>query len=443
MNGGIIKAFDDNLVLRAATAADANKLAEFNAWIHSDDGPEKPEQTLGVWTCDLLLGSHPTFKPGLTTIVEDSSNGMVVSTALIIPQVWAYEGIPFGVGRPELIATHPDYRGRGLVRAQMDTLHEWSAALGHKMQAITGIPWFYRQFGYEMGLDLGGGREAYHASIPALKPGEIENYTFRPATLDDVPFFVSNYGLTTQGERLVCLRSSEEWAYEIAGKSIDNHNRMVILMIENRDKRPVGYAVHPQRLSGRLMELYFAGITGESTWHAVTPALLRHLQSTGNDYAQRSGEVCDGVYLSLGPTHPIYEIFTSSLPKKRNPYAWYVRIANLPDFISTIAPVMEKRLLQSHLRGFSGEVRLSFYRSGVRLVFDDGRLSGCEVWQPGPEEGGDARFPDLTFLSLLCGRRSFRELENCFPDCFAKNDETASLLNALFPAQPSNVWGIE
>jgi hypothetical protein len=34
----------------------------------------------------------------------------------LISQIWAYEGIPFGVGRPELVGTLPEYRNRGLVR---------------------------------------------------------------------------------------------------------------------------------------------------------------------------------------------------------------------------------------------------------------------------------------------------------------------------------------
>ena len=37
-------------------------------------------------------------------------------------QTWTYGGVPFEVGRPELVATHPDYRRRGLVRAQFEAV---------------------------------------------------------------------------------------------------------------------------------------------------------------------------------------------------------------------------------------------------------------------------------------------------------------------------------
>ena len=42
---------------------------------------------------------------------------------------------------------------RGLARAQMELLHRWSADRGEKVIGITGIPWYYRQFGDAMALE--------------------------------------------------------------------------------------------------------------------------------------------------------------------------------------------------------------------------------------------------------------------------------------------------
>ena len=41
-----------------------------------------------------------------------------------------------------------------LSRIQFEEVHKWSAERGETVQAITGIPFYYRQFGYEMALDL-------------------------------------------------------------------------------------------------------------------------------------------------------------------------------------------------------------------------------------------------------------------------------------------------
>ena len=88
----------------------------------------------------------------------------------LIPQTWTYEGIEFGVGRPELVGTAPEFRNRGLVRAQFDEVHKWSAERGHMVQVITGIPYYYRLFGYEMALDLAGRRVGFEANVPKLTP---------------------------------------------------------------------------------------------------------------------------------------------------------------------------------------------------------------------------------------------------------------------------------
>jgi hypothetical protein len=131
------------------------------------------------------------------------------------------------------------------------------------------------------------------------------------------------------------------------------------------------------------------------------------------------------------------------LPRQRKPYAWYLRVPDLPGFLKRIAPVLEARLAASPYAGHSAELNLSFYRSGLRLELDHGRLAQIESWRPEPEgESGQAIFPGLTFLQLLFGYRSLEELAYAFPDCFWRTDETFGLLNALFPRQVSDLWPI-
>ena len=115
---------------------------------------------------------------------------------------------------------------------------------------------------------------------------------------------------------------------------------------------------------------------------------------------------------------------------------------DLPRFIRLIAPVLERRLADSALAGHSGELTISFYRSGLRLAFETGRLATAEAWRPTVADGGKAAFPGLTFLQLLFGYRQLDELRYAFPDCLAHTDETQALLNALFPKQASHVMAI-
>ena len=141
----LITQLGDELLMRWATTADADELVVFNLRMHSEDLKDKPELWLKDWTRDILSGHHPTISPkGATVVVDPKKQNKIVSSMTMIPQLWAYVGLTFGCGRPELIAIDPDYRRAGLVRRQFEHFHTQSAAGGDLIQAITGIPWYYR-----------------------------------------------------------------------------------------------------------------------------------------------------------------------------------------------------------------------------------------------------------------------------------------------------------
>ena len=125
-------------------------------------GGEEPDERVGTWTSDLLSGSHPTFSVDDFTIIEDTTTGKIVSSMNLISQTWSYAGVPIKVGRPELVATDPAYRNRGLVKIQFDAIHEWSRQRGELLQGITGIPVLlppvWLRDGGKPGLGPGGSR---------------------------------------------------------------------------------------------------------------------------------------------------------------------------------------------------------------------------------------------------------------------------------------------
>ncbi len=166
---------------------------------------DEPGQALADWTRDLMSGCHPTTTAADFIVVEDTKTAKIISSTCLIPQVWTYEDIPFPVGRPELVATDPAYRRRGLIRAIFEAIHTLSSAYGHLVQGITGIPWFYRQFGYEFALSLGGARNLNINEVPALKEGETEAYQIRPATEADISDLMSLYQRQCQGKLVTAL----------------------------------------------------------------------------------------------------------------------------------------------------------------------------------------------------------------------------------------------
>jgi len=395
----VLKDLGDGLILRRATVADAEALSAFNAEIHRESEDDEPNEAVAAWTRDLVEGDHPTCGAGDFTVVEVQSTGQIVSSLKIIPQTWAYGGIEFGVGRSDLVGTHPDYQRRGLVRAQYEIVHQWSAARGHKIQAITGIPWFYRQFGYEMCLSLLGSRSGYLPNVPQLKEGEEEPYRLRLAKRDDLPFIAQVYSRAEQRYRVTCIRDKALWRYELDGRSKENINRRVLNVIETKGGEAVGFLAHPSILWHSVIVATAYELLPGISWLAVTPSVVRYLKVTGDAYSAGDAEKSLKAFaFHLGGVHPVYEAMREDLPRVRKPYAWYVRIPDLPDFLRHMAPVIEHRLADSIVAGHTGDLKLSFYRQGLKLSLEAGKLTGFERWCPSSAEDGDAMFPDLTFL---------------------------------------------
>jgi hypothetical protein len=444
-HGPVLLDLGDGLILRRATPEDSEALVAFNSWIHGNLETEKPDERVGVWTRDLMERPHPTFKVGDFTLVEDTKTGAIVSSLNLISQTWSYGGIPFGVGRPELVGTHPDYRERGLVRAQFEVVHRWSAERGELVQAITGIPYYYRLFGYEMGLELGGGRVGFKSHIPKLAEDKEEPYRIRPALEKDLPFIMDLFRQGSKRYLVQCIWDEALWRYELNGKSPQNVNRSELRIIETTGGEPAGFLAHPTFTWGPSMVVTMYELVPGLSWGAVTPTVIRYLQATGESYVEEKGEKVEfGAFgFWLGSEHPVYHVIPDKLPRVRKPYAWYVRVPDLAEFIRHIGPVLEKRLAGSPMVGHSGELKLTFYRHGLRLVFENGRLAESVPWNPVPQRGsGDAAFPELTFLQLLFGYRSLDELKYAFVDCWTEHDDATALLNALFPRHPSSVWPV-
>jgi hypothetical protein len=424
--------------MRRSTPADADTLSEFNGRIHGEN--EADTQRVAAWTHDLLARPHPTMKPEDFTVVEEIATGRIISSMNLIPQTWAYDGIDFGVGRPELVGTLPEYRNRGLVRMQFEEIHKWSAEHGDRVQCITGIPYYYRLFGYEMVLDLHGGRSGFEKNIPQLRDGETESFGLRRADPGDIPFIMNVYKSAAARSLVSAVRDEAIWSYELTGRSENSIVNASWEIIERTDTHePLGLLARA-RFPGSSALMY--ELKPGASWLEITPAVVRHLWSIAQQTPAQAGRVQSSFGFFLGQDHPVYQAMGDDLPEYRKPYAYFIRVPDLTGFVRHIAPALEQRLADSLAPGYSGELKISFYQRGMRLLFEQGKLSLVEDWKPSPSEWGNAAFPDLTFLQVLFGYRSFAELHQSFADCWWDTEKDRVLIDILFPKKLSCVMAI-
>lgn len=429
----------DGLVLRLGTPADAGAVAEFNERIMLEE--DEPAGIFSSWTLDMMSGNHPTVSAADVVLVEDTSTGRIVSSTVLIPQVWSYAGIQFPAGRPELVATDPAYRRRGLVRAIFGAIHELSAAYGHLLQAITGIYWFYRQFGYEYAIARDRGRSLSVAHVPDLAGGESERFHIRPATEADTPTLARLYARYCATKLVSSVLTAERWRYDLFGVSPESAQAIKVFCLVDNEARVVGYYTTSGHFWDNHLQVWELIPAEDAPLRAMLPAVLRAFKRQGEAMAPAAKpkpEKMNGIRFWLDPEHPVFELLAGKLSPPPQPYAFYIRVPDVPAFIRHITPALEQRLAGSVMSGYSGKLPISFYRGGLRLVFEQGRLVEATNWRP-PESDqhwDGAGFPPLVFLQLLFGHRSLDELRHAFPDCWA-GEESALLLNALFPKQTS------
>ena len=432
----------DSLRLRFAVPDDFDDWVDFNERMREYD---PSSNRIGVWAHELMSGRHPTTRAGDFTVVEDTRTGQIVSSLCLIPQTWSFGGIPFGCGRIEQVGTDPLYRRRGLIRAQMDVIHALSAAKGELMQAVTGIPWYYRQFGYEYALDLYHGRVV---RVMSPNPETVTQYRVRPLTESDHSFVRAVYAHAAKQQPFSVVRSDAHWEWEFSGRTTDSEVYREWLVIEDKAQRPAGFIqYHPLPSSSepkpwRLVLRQCALARGVSFLN-VMPDLLTELtayvQSLSNSGAGEAHTQPGEIVFMLGREDPAYAMLPNLATSSLQGYAWYLRVPDLAIFLRHVRSALEKHLLGTPAEGYTGTLTLNSLGSGLRLDFDRGKITEIGSLTTQDIESGDASFPDLTFLQLLGGRRTYAQLKESFPDCGATPTAQA-LLDALFPPFTGNLW---
>jgi hypothetical protein len=117
--------------------------------------------------------------------------------------------------------------------------------------------------------------------------------------------------------------------------------------------------------------------------------------------------------------------------KPGRPYAWQIKIPEPIRLLTTLSPLLERRIQASSFAGFTGGFRLQFFKSAVDLVWADGRLE-----QVAPAEGDRDYSLSIRaemFPALCLGHRTWQEIRHLHPDTYPGPAGSALFVEALFP----------
>lgn len=384
------------------------------------------EEAIGEF-CRRLFLHHPNTQHSDLIFVEDEKTGEVVSSLCLIPWQWRYEDVVLKVGEMAVVGTKKKYRRRGLIRAQADYLKEQLRERGFHISQIQGIPYFYRQFGYEYTLPLQGGYRVELHQVPESKEDEEPDFICRPATAEDLPIIKRLYDEAAQDLQISVCRDDAVWSY-LLEHSIVTFVGFEQWVVECVDKGVIGY-FHIEKYG------FGSGVNVSEVSRLSYDAALAVLRQLKKLAAEREKPYIrlalprNCVLMQTAQYHGAYDMGT---------YAWQIHIPDMARLLNTIGPILESRLAGSPFAGLTGEVKLNFYRESVVLHFAEGKLKLVQSLDSGD---GSIRVPPRAAVPLLLGYRSREELRDPWPDMGMPSKE-AYLMDVLFPKMTSHIYTI-
>lgn len=407
---------DDLILKTVASHDDVERLDAFNAGIH---GP-----SVTSFTRELIL-HHPNTRPEHWLYIEDSATGQVVSSLALIPWTWQYEGVTLKAGEMGIVGTAQEYRRRGLIHALdrhfKTLLRDGEYDLSH----IQGIPYFYRQFGYDYAIPLERGWRLEPHQIPDAAGSR---YRFRLATVDDIPVLAHLYDQAAGALSISAMRNEAIWRYLLEHTPKTDTAREFWL-IEDSDGAPAGYWVIELHGFGTGLNICETSALSQPLGAEIVLFLKQLAAHRAKPY----------IRFNLPARSTLIQIARAWGAQDLGTYAWQIHIPDIPRLLRKLAPVLERRIAASPYANLTQDVVLSFYRRTVMLRFSKGSLVGVEEADPG--EGCDIQIPPDVFTPLVLGYRNREELASARHD-LSIDGQACYLIDTLFPKVPSFIYTI-
>ncbi|MEI5103756.1 GNAT family N-acetyltransferase [Streptomyces sp. PmtG] len=391
----------DGLLLRQARPADLDQIGALLT---------KRGEPADALDHRLVVTDPDAGWPACAVVVDGDR---VVSTATLLDEELRVGDVRLPAGQVELVATDKEYEGRGLVRALMGWAHERSAARGHVIQAMIGIPYFYRRFGYEYAIDIPPAR-----AVRTPPPSESTS-VLRAARPADLPAIAALQDAAQQRFDVAMPHSAGCFRWLLA------HEASSLWVLEE-DGTVVATGRTTPPHGGEVL-LAEAAARDE----AAARGLLRGVAAQVPDGRVRA------VHRAGTVTAAAWEEFLDDEPRARAEQ-YYVRVPDVAALLDRLRPLLWRRLTAAGLDAGDRDIVLSTFGAHYRLPVHANGLG--EVVTGGPLQGpgvvgGAGVAPDY-LPALLFGPHGIEGLSRIRPDVYATRKE---LFQALFPPLTADV----
>jgi predicted acetyltransferase len=373
---------------------------------------------------DLLVKKWIDHHPSMTLkdFLVIKHRKKMVACLNLIPSKWSIGGIPLKVAELGCVATLPEHRHQGLQRRLMTGYHRRVEEEGYDLSAIEGIPYYYRQFGYEYALPLD---EQTRIGLEKVPDGEIK-HRIRPFNNCDVP----------KAMQLLAKSQEKFYVHSVRDEGIWRMQEETGMISEYRFER---YAVEEK---GGMVAYFRISENPENKELMVrevtdlTPSMGRSILGFLKDLGRQRG------LETLVTTASRHEFFIKQIMAigeavQSPPYAWQIRVTDYARAFQKLKPLFEERLATSNdFKHLNMQLYFNFYRYTIQMTTENGTIT--KIQRLDTCEDRNMRFNPLVFVQLLLGYRSREELETVYPDLIVKTSHKP-LVDMLFPKLPSYI----
>lgn len=365
---------------------------------------------------DVMVRKWIKYYPemGFKNIFAIKKGSKIIASLCLIPAKWSAGGVLLKVAELGCVATLPVYRNKGLQSWLMKEYHDEISEQAYDLSAIEGIPYYYRQFGYEYALPLQEETEINFEQAPDCSV----KHKIRSFKKSDLPRAMNLHENSKNKFYVHTIREKNIWDMQYRTRLI-GECKFEAYTVEENNKTIAYFRISQELERNRLVLREITDVNCK-----VAQSVFAFLRDTGKKRGLRN------LAASISYHEPFSEYLMSIGGARRFPYAWQLRIVNMTTIFRKIQPLFDHRLEDSLFCNVTESVRFNFYRNTVQLTLEDGIVKNIE--NSGICDDRSIRMNPLAFAQLLVGHRSREELEKIYPDFIVKASHK-HLVDVLFP----------
>lgn len=361
---------------------------------------------------------HPEMNKEHFFVVKHGNRA--VAGLLLVPQVWKLGEVELKVAEMGCVGTDPEHRRKGVQWILNNEFDKYSRENGFDLCALAGIPYFYRQFGYQYAVELDYSTELKVEELPEMDTG-IKVEKFEETHID-----VADEILRKTQERYLVKSVRTKGIWRMQQTTGTYGGEPYEADVFTREEEIAGYCRYVIDEEKKTINIKELGISENASAEEIAAAIRKQASEKGL------------TELKTGLSHmdEFSRYLISRGAKTNRPYAWQVKIIDLPGYISKIKPVLEQRIENSEYMGLSRDITINFWKYAVKMKIEEGKIVSIE--RTFGEKDRTIGLNPYAFMKLALGYKSRMELESMYPD-FRVQGDLGGLIDVMFPKQSSYI----